>query len=591
MGRKLFVVLIDDRHPTFPETIAQMERANAIVRPLKGVNDVINELRAIKQSGKGIVDLILCDVNLEKDDTSDFFELRCQEPSIVKPSYAINGLSEEVPNANDWGWQPDEILNSKLYGPILALPFTRFFRNGGVIKPISTYWQHPKLIDHNSKFRLADGTFAKFFNGYVYIALKLIWAQTDVALDEKAADKAIELGGLDHAFGEKFSEIYNSAVSEPPSAIVERQFYDGITARRLQLYDDALLLPDLRNVTIEKINTGGEVTIWDSALRKDTIDLQSLYADIHRLIKSKTQANLSVQSGDTGTIEELRPLITAEWNTYKGKSISTDYIYWFCWYFIDAYDDNGDGAPTFQMLSRAAFDETKRPNDVDVAFADDPRLLPTRIRRYLLLFSQLYSLSARVSVQDIPMEDDAGDQLRRLTALKKENDQLKNALIQVSSDPTILKKQQMKKLIKALSQQTQQKVGSQGKERKKKQRPRPSVREEISRILGLYKAKAYLDHVLPEFIYAIRLQENNRPKISQMVQEDKFLQPFRKDSKVGWHDYNIIDPKPMQKGVGVGDSDWEWTDLDLEMAQRFWKELGLPENSLPHGLGRRLTSS
>src|ERR1043166_879106 len=98
MGRQLFVILIDDRHEASREAIKLLE-PYATICTVRGIQETIDELRNIQTlvHGDGIVDIILCDINLEYDRTLKGFSLELNSGRApVKPSFEIRGLEGDA---------------------------------------------------------------------------------------------------------------------------------------------------------------------------------------------------------------------------------------------------------------------------------------------------------------------------------------------------------------------------------------------------------------------------------------------------------------------------------------------------------------
>jgi len=391
MGRKLVTIVIDDQHEISSQTISELRR-HAEVHTVAGVGDVTALLKVLD-----VVDVILCDVNMEHDPTPKggdggphgFVLQRTAAADIpVVPHFELLGLNDQASRIDPDPETNQSTPSSKFmpYGPILALPFARFFRNGGVIRPISVFWKDQKLLARGEDH--LPGDFTGRINGYVYVALALIWGQTGHPIGGA--------GGPPDRFGPRFSSMYRSARVGTLADIYREQFRYAVGERRAQLFQNAESIPGLNDLTLEAIEAGGEQVIWDQNLNCESFDLQSIFADYCLdLQDSKMQDKIIGENHN-------KNIVLNRFNEEMGahyQNIIYDHVLEFCLKFFALSVENE--IPFLEM-----YDKTRKVLGPDYS-ADIPPILKIRdlnpvLRRYLVLFAGLLEYGPTKSADRAP---------------------------------------------------------------------------------------------------------------------------------------------------------------------------------------------
>jgi hypothetical protein len=417
-GRKLNVVLIDDQAREDSEVSRRLRTIGACnLFIVQGLRSALRELRRIEQAIReiGQIDIILCDIAMEKDATFDGgnanFEVKRDsilgaETFLAEPKFSVLGLED----AQDV---------KRPFGPILALPFTRFFRNGGVIMPISAFWSTPPLVGTKGEKRP--------LNGYVYAALALMW-------NDASADADFDLSH----FGKRFSEYYSAAANEKTPDIISA-YFTAVSQRRAQLLDYAYLLPDLAQSPLTDPDKSGRravrygtFRIMDKQLATDYFDLKSLYSDIDNAL-----ANPDTFTGAPPPEE----IVEEERSRYAASSFDWSPIYEFCKAFVELYwQASGDTDSDLNEVSDAM---AMRYNVVaaKVGFDSPARIseygdTPFAIRRYLLLFLQmLHWVGKNRNISNTDVVECLGLNLRGLPRFVQGSDAARNEDWQVWMRP------------------------------------------------------------------------------------------------------------------------------------------------------------
>lgn len=485
-ARSLVTLLIDDRLEVSKASIDTLRMFTDIIE-ITDIDDAIKHLNLLKQ-GEDVVDIILCDVNMN-DNVCKAFPLTerarrakgTNSRSMIAPLFDIAGLSTS---------------GFKAYGPIIALPFVKYFKNGGVIAPISAYWQDKELMRKGSSSR-CDGS----INGYVYVTMALIWGQIDV----KEFDPEV--------FGAKFSHLYNSANQTSLAAIVLESFFDSVRERRTQLFNNASVLPDLGNVTLDSILASEDIRVLDIDQDMQSFTQKSLYADYWW--------EHSRAAGDDGSVEDLRSRIAAEHTKFMNKHMALDKIYDFCRNFVRRYHDWFDVAQT-----EGADDQARTEHFEDIYAAvfsgmklnkypcpDIPKIgkysdTPPHIRRYLFLLGQLYIYyrAGHISTRNV--------------------ERTVNAKVRSSYSRAI----------------------------------------NINRpVWNLFGFGAGNENILKDFAgLGGRLKRKNA---RVEVEFQKWMRPFvEEDDAKSWQQFNVLRPR-------LGNARFQWTGLDRDFGKRFWEEI------------------
>jgi hypothetical protein len=360
-GRLLSTFLIDDNRSNNRPATDIIEQYS-LLKGASNLSEALNQLHKLSaQKGGAQIDIILCDINMFDEDRSPDNRLPSLEFSdgSCTPTFGLNTLEAGIADSS---FHP--------YGPILALPFARFFRNGGIISPISQYWTDNRLMND------------RWINGYVFTALSLIWGQADQKFN--VTD-----------FGTKYEQHTlegNGANREknPSWTDIVREFFKGVKARREQLYMSAYRLPDIsKTSTISSLLALPEVAIWfhseDGGLYEDRVKTISLYADLF-------EKNDSRQSKAAREIieRELDGILQEEIQKFGSKKFDEEMVFRFCAEFI-ARDKKVTTGQDFVSKYQDAYSFVGAVpgNDLPVV-SRSPIESPYYVRRYLLLFAQLH---------------------------------------------------------------------------------------------------------------------------------------------------------------------------------------------------------
>jgi hypothetical protein len=376
MSDQLVVVIIDDRaHDSRYLTMETKEYFKFY--EVTGIDDVAAQISRITQSPRPIVDIILCDVNMERDDSAGKFTIMDRGTSIdVEPKFAMTFADGEHLGGEG---KPDfdRSHDFRPYGPILALPFTRFFSGGGVTEPISAFWNDARLIRRGE----AGENSAAEMNGYAYVALRLIWDQHD---DDHR-------GPEDEKFADRLSEACSTVGSGLGNVLMER-LKRATAKRRAQLFERATLVEGLTGATARGLlgKEGAEpVTFWDDRQLARQLKRSSLFGDFAirmQAIRLKGEDGLRfIQHEEDELADEI-----AKAPTHPDPKRIRE----LCESYVDVLSK--EEPPTdFEGLYLTALDESGG-EDATLPPAHAPRDLPSYLRRYLLLTAQLYLASLKI---------------------------------------------------------------------------------------------------------------------------------------------------------------------------------------------------
>jgi hypothetical protein len=358
-GRLLSTFLIDDNRSNNRPATNTIGRYS-LLKGVSNLSEALNQLHTLNAQPSAQIDIILCDINMWDEERPADNQL----PNLgftnggCAPTFGLNTLEGGLADSS---FHP--------YGPILALPFARFFRNGGIISPISQYWTDDRLMND------------RWINGYVFAALSLIWGQ---------ADRGFQVSDFGPKYEQHAFEGNGVKREKNPGRIdIVAEFFKGVKARREQLYMSAHRLPDISKTnSIVSLLALPEVSMWfrgaDGGLYEDRVKTLSLYADLFE----KTETSQS-KAGREGIERELNSILQEEMKTFGEKKFDEDTVFKFCAEFIVRDKRVTTGMNFVEKYGDAhSFVGAKLSSDLPVVNRS-PTESPYYVRRYLLLFAQL----------------------------------------------------------------------------------------------------------------------------------------------------------------------------------------------------------
>lgn len=386
MTDKLVVVIIDDREEDSRE-VARRAGEYFDVYEVRGIDDVAVQTAKLASRSEPVVDIILCDVNMEDDRSSRSFTIEAgTERFKVAPRFDM-AFSERPAATQDEAQAFERSRDFKPYGPILALPFAQYFQGGGVTAPISAYWNDHRLI-RRTDLEEASSASAEM-NGFTYTALRLIWDRSEPGT---GADQFLE------AFAECLSRAYTLDPEASPSDLMMEQLNKAVEARRRQLFEGARVVQGLGRILPDGLldEQGADlVTIWSDCSPTRQLQLKSLFADFAfrmRSIRDKGAAgHRFVAHEETQFARELS-LAPSGPDPQRLRDL--------CFSFVDGLRDSEE-AVSFAERYLYALDRSGGA-DATVPAASRPRDAPSYVRRYLLLTTQLYLHSVYLAHPDEP---------------------------------------------------------------------------------------------------------------------------------------------------------------------------------------------
>lgn len=377
MTDRLTVVIVDDRAQDSRQ-IAREASDYFDFYEVSGIDEVAVQIARLSAQPEPIVDIILCDVNMERDNSAGKFTIAARDISFqVKSNFAIK-FNEAGSGGGDVAASDlDHSHDFKPYGPVLALPFTQFFSGGGVTEPISAFWNDSRLIQRTDLVR--HGATAEM-NGYAYVALRLIW-------ELECADSE----DRDTYFASRLSEAYRMGAAGNGNVMIER-LKRATAKRRAQLFERAKLVQGLAGTTAKGlVSKEGEelVTIWDEHRPARQLRRSSLFGDftlrMHEIGDRGLAGERFISHEEDELAKEIRKAPTHP---------DPQRIRELCMSFVDVL--GSEEPPTdFEGLYLTALDESGGC-DATLPAARVPRDLPSYLRRYLLLSVQLYLASLKI---------------------------------------------------------------------------------------------------------------------------------------------------------------------------------------------------
>jgi len=265
MATKLVFVLIDDNEDRSRHVTLLLSDFVDIYTVL-ALDEVPAKIAKIIQNG-GVVDVIITDLNMEADTSSRGFTMHTAGQIIHAVPQFDMAFGARGDDAEPDVTALDRSHDFKPFGPILALPFAQFFRGGGVIVPVSGFWQDERLILRNDR----DASITKAqMNGFVYVALRLIWEWGDAHLSEA---ERIE------NFAKRLATAYETAVDRSNPSLISDQAMSAVKERRTQLFRRATAIQGLSGFTIDQIFDDATVTVWTAGEPVRHLERASLFAD------------------------------------------------------------------------------------------------------------------------------------------------------------------------------------------------------------------------------------------------------------------------------------------------------------------------
>lgn len=381
MANRLSVVIVDDRSQDSRNLAVEAEEYFDFYE-VAGIDDVATEIARLNGNPRPIVDVILCDVNMERDESAGEFTITTKDGCfLVEPNFAMSFGDADARSGDVATSDLDRSHDFKPYGPLLALPFTQFFSGGGVTEPISAFWRDSRLIRRTD----LEGGGTAMMNGYAYVALRLIWDQLET----------VDSGGQDDNFAKRLSEAYDRGVARTGNVMIER-LKRATARRREQLFAGAKLVAGLDGATARGLlsESGDElVTIWDEYRPARQVRRNSLFGDF--AIRMRGILNMDE--------EGLRFIPNEEEQFEKEVAKAPTHpspkrIRELCESFVGVL--SSEEPPTdFETLYHTALDESGG-SDATLPAAHAPRELPSYLRRYLLLTAQLYLASLNIDDPD-----------------------------------------------------------------------------------------------------------------------------------------------------------------------------------------------
>lgn len=388
MTSRIVCVLIDDNADR-SQFVKRMLSTYLDMHTLLELDEMPGLMARIERQG-GLVDLIVSDINMEADKSARRFNMQTGRGDLeVTPRFAMAFRGESASgSATNEGL--DRSHDFKPFGPILALPIAQYFRGGGVIVPVSGFWQDDRLILRD------DATATAEMNGFVFVALRLIWERgdADLAPSQRMAK-----------FAERLSAAYRTASEKSNPMLIVDQVKDAVRERREQLFRQAYAVQGLDDFTVDQVFDDAAVTIWMNGHPVRHLERRSLFADYALRIEdvqAMSSGNEALEQGQAAALaKELATLDTGP-DIERLRSLACEFAYilsetadpeMFDRRYARALDASGGAAPGFPQVGRSCD-------------------LPSYIRRYLVLSAQLHLFSQLYEEGEAWDEDAPGNKLR-----------------------------------------------------------------------------------------------------------------------------------------------------------------------------------